>query len=229
MNPSSSSLPKILLIDHHPDTRRYLQARLSPQFQVMLSEQGWEGLQLARDQVPDLILLDASLPVFNGLGLCSLMKKEEKLQTIPILLFLTQHLNPTQAIQCGADDWVFKPLDFNDLVTRIQKNLTLASQKKQAVVIVSGSLTFIQLNREVIHAQKKVKLTPTEFKLLRHLVLKKDQIVTRDEILREVWNHHLGSAQGRTIDVHIRAIRRKISSLSQHIVSIYGVGYQFRE
>lgn len=222
--------PRILIIEDHADTRRFLETMLGKEFDILSSENAIIGIDYSRNRAPDLILLDLILPILSGYDACSLLKKDEKTKHIPIILLSAKNKPQeiTEGLSSGADDYIPKPFDFKELLARIKarlrKNTEITFQPLQI-----GDLRIDPSNREVQFASKSIQLTLTEFDLLRHLVLRAGNVVSRDEILKEVWKDQSSLSNNRTIDVHIRALRRKIPALTKHIISIYGVGYRYEK
>lgn len=221
---------RILVIEDNPETRRFLEAMLGKEFEVISAENAVIGIDYARNRSPDLILLDIMLPILSGYDACSLLKKDEKTKRIPII-FLSAKTNVadiTQGLSFGADDYIPKPFDYKELLARVQARLR-KSQESVAQPIQVGELRIDPSNREVTYSGKSSQLTLTEFDILRYLASKAGTVVSRDEILREVWREESKQTNDRTIDVHIRALRRKIPQLAKHITSIYGVGYRYEK
>jgi DNA-binding response OmpR family regulator len=219
---------KILIIEDNADTRRFLEAMLGKEFEIISADNGVIGIDYARNKSPDLILLDVMLPILSGYDACSLLKKDEKTRRIPIIFLSAKNTTTdiTQGLTTGADDYIPKPFDYKELLARIKARLR-KSTEEIAQPIVIGDLKIDQANREVIFEGKKAQLTLTEFDILRCLAVKAGVVVSRDDILKEVWKDDSLSTNDRTIDVHIRALRKKIPALSKHIMSIYGVGYKY--
>ena len=146
------------------------------------------------------------------------------------MLFRSKNRVPdiTQGLTHGADDYIPKPFDYKELVARIRARLR-KSADSAAQPITIGELKIDPANREVVFGGKKAQLTLTEFDILRCLAAKAGAVVSRDEILREVWRDQSNKTSDRTIDVHIRALRRKIPALTKHVISIYGVGYKYEK
>ncbi len=220
--------PKILIIEDNADTQRFLEAMLGKEFEIIAADNGVLGIDYARNKSPDLILLDIMLPVLNGYDACSLLKKDEKTKRIPIIFLSAKNsiADITKGLTAGADDYIPKPFDYKELLARIKTRLRKAHEEEAQPILV-GDLKIDQANREVTFGGKKTQLTLTEFDILRCLALKPGMIISRDEILKQVWRDDSQSTNDRTIDVHIRALRRKIPALSKHIMSIYGVGYKY--
>jgi len=229
---SSESMQKnkILIIEDNPDTRRFLEAMLTKEFEVIVAENAVIGIDYARNKQPDLILLDIMLPILSGYDACSLLKKDEKTKRIPVIFLSAKNSVPdiTHGLTSGADDYLPKPFDYKELLARVKVRLR-KSTEAAAQPIEIGDLKIDPSNREVTFAGKKAQLTLTEFDILRCLAAKAGAVVSREEILKDVWRDDSQKTNDRTIDVHIRALRRKIPLLTKHIISIYGVGYRYEK
>jgi DNA-binding response OmpR family regulator len=221
---------RILIVEDNADTRRFLEAMLSRDFEVISAENGVIGIDYARNRAPDLILLDIMLPILSGYDACSLLKKDERTKRIPII-FLSAKNNVTDitlGLTTGADDYIAKPFDYKELVARIQARLR-KSADAAPVALQIGELRIDATNRDVVFAGKRVQLTLTEFDILRCLAARAGNVVSREDILKDVWKDDSLKTNDRTIDVHIRALRRKIPAMTKHIISIYGVGYKYEK
>jgi DNA-binding response OmpR family regulator len=222
--------PRILIIEDHADTRRFLESMLKKEFEVITAENAVIGIDYARNQHPDLILLDVMLPILSGFDACSLLKGDEKTKRIPIIFLSAKGTvnDITQGLGQGADDYLPKPFDFKELLARIQVRLRKSSEN-QLVPLQIGDLKIDPAERRITISGKTMVLTNTEFDLLRMLAARAGQVISRGEILKEVWREDASNTNDRTIDVHIRALRKKIPYLTRHIISIYGVGYKYEK
>lgn len=202
---------------------------LGKSYDVMAAENGVIGIEYARHRSPDLILLDVMLPVLSGHDACSLLKQDERTQHIPIIFLSAKNSvqDITAGLAQGADDYVGKPFDFKELEARIRTRIERARSERQLGAVHIGDLFIDPALREVSYSGKTMSLTLTEFDILKCLARKAGQTVSREEILREVWRDDSPATNDRTIDVHIRSLRRKIPALTKHILSIYGVGYKY--
>lgn len=219
-----------MIIEDNADTRRFLEAMLSKEFEVITAENGVIGIDYARNKAPDLILLDIMLPILSGYDACSLLKKDEKTKRIPIIFLSAKNsvTDITQGLTTGADDYIPKPFDYKELLARIRARLRKTAESAAQPIQV-GDLKIDPANREVLFSGKRAQLTLTEFDILRCLAAKAGAVVSREDILKEVWRDDFDKTNDRTIDVHIRALRRKIPPLTKHIISIYGVGYKYEK
>lgn len=222
--------PRILIIEDNADTRRFLETMLIKQYEIITAENAVIGIDYARNRAPDLILLDIMLPILSGYDACSLLKKDERTRHIPVIFLSAKNSVPdiTHGLTTGADDYIPKPFDYKELVARIQTRLRKSSDSS-AQPIQIGELRIEPSSRDVSFGGKRATLTLTEFDILRCLAAKAGIVVSRDDILKEVWKDQSAKTNDRTIDVHIRALRRKIPALTKHIISIYGVGYKYEK
>ncbi len=217
---------KILVIEDNPDTRRFLQVMLGREFTVITAQNGLEGVALAKSEKPALVLMDVVMPALNGFDACQQLKSDPNTMNIPVI-FLSGKNTATEihyGLSQGADDYLPKPFDHQELLHRIKTKLDRKNAGQD--VIKCGKLEIRTVERSVLFNEKEVVLTLTEFDLLRLLVIRRGVIVSREDIMKEIWKSTADRSKERTIDVHIRSIRRKIPELEQNIQSIYGVGYQ---
>lgn len=221
---------RILIIEDNADTRRFLEAMMGKEFEILTAENAVIGIDYARNRSPDLIILDIMLPILSGYDACSLLKKDEKTRHIPIIFLSAKNSSTdvTQGLTTGADDYISKPFDYKELLARIHARLR-KSADTVAQLIQVGELKIDPASREVLFGTKRAQLTLTEFDILRCLALRAGTVVSREQILKDVWRDDSGDTNDRTIDVHIRALRRKIPPLTKHIISIYGVGYRYEK
>ncbi len=222
--------PRILIIEDHADTRRFLESMLKKDHEVITAENAVIGIDYARNQHPDVILLDVMLPILSGLDACSLLKGDEKTRNIPIIFLSAKGTvnDISHGLGLGADDYLPKPFDFKELTARIRARLRRSGENRMAPMQV-GDLNINPAERVVTLGGKAIALTNTEFDLLRVLATRAGQVVSRAEILKDVWRDEATQTNDRTIDVHIRALRKKVPYLTRHIISIYGVGYKFEK
>src|SRR6476469_7090590 len=155
--------PRILIIEDNADTRRFLEAMLAKDFEVICAENAVIGIEFARNKAPDLILLDIMLPILSGYDACSLLKKDEKTKRIPIIFLSAKNSvqDITHGLSTGADDYIPKPFDYKELLARIKTRLR-KSAEEVAQPIVIGDLRIDQANREVVFEGKRAQLTLTE-------------------------------------------------------------------
>lgn len=219
---------KLLIIEDNSETRKFLEAMLSRDFDVIVAENGVIGLDFARNQLPHLIILDIILPILNGYDICRLLKKDEKTKKIPIIFLSIKNttVEILEGMKSEVDDYIPKPFQFDELFLKI-KNKMKERLDEYLGIIKIGDLTIDRAERSITFCEKKIELTLTEFDILTYLALQCKNVVSREKILQEIWKNESQKINDRTIDVHIRSLRKKIPNLTKHIISIYGIGYKY--
>jgi two-component system alkaline phosphatase synthesis response regulator PhoP len=219
---------KILVIEDNPDTRRFLQVMLGREFDVFVAENGLDGIALARSGRPDLIVLDVIMPVLNGYDTCKRLKADPETQYIPVIFLSGKNTTAeiTYGLSMGAEDYLPKPFDHRELLTRIKSRLLRSGLPASPKVRV-GKLEIDPINRTANYDENPVPLTLTEYDILRLLASRNGVVVSRAEIMREIWKDSAPATTDRTIDVHIRSLRKKIPEMNVHIQSVYGIGYKY--
>lgn len=221
-------MESILLIEDNLDTRRFMEVMLAREFKVLVAENGIKGLEIARAEVPSLILMDVVMPVLNGYDTCKLLKEDERTRMIPVIFLSSRNTTTdiTYGLSVGADDYIPKPFDYKEVLSRLKSCIERRKTTNRSM-IQAGPFVLDTSTREVVFEGKRIALTLTEYDILRYLALKKGVVVSRAEIMKELWKEDASQTSDRTIDVHIRSLRKKLPSLTKHIHSIYGVGYRF--
>lgn len=222
---------KILVIEDNEDTRRFLTHLLSKHYEVVTAENAVIGIDYARNQSPNLILLDVMLPHLSGFDACQMLKKDERTGHIPIIFLSAKSKvsDITNGLEIGADDYIPKPFDFQELLARIETRLRAAeaSMKNGNGAISLGELKIEPTKRSVSYKNKEIVLTLTEFDILRCLASKPGEVVPRKEIIDTLLSRSKKEINDRTIDVHVRSIRKKIPDMTKHLISVYGAGYRY--
>jgi DNA-binding response OmpR family regulator len=192
-----------------------------------------EGVLLATEAEdgPDLLILDAALPGMGGIALCGQMRGHALRSKLPVMM-VTRHGDNAQhieALDCGADDCVGKPLQRNMLVAHIKAVLRRVSKIKSATHLRIGSIDMDLARWTVTVDGMTVDLTHKEFRLLEVLMEAKGHAVTRDTLLAKIWaQDSLLGLESRTVDVHIGRLRRKLgAATARHIVTVRNVGFRF--
>lgn len=206
-----SNLKKILLIDDDPDLREALadQLVLTEEFDVFEGENGGEGVNRAKEQLHDLVILDVGLPDMDGREVCRLLRKGGV--RCPIIM-LTGHDSDSDTIlglDAGANDYITKPFKFPVLLARIRAQLRQHEQSEDAVFSI-GPYTFRPSVKMLTDEEgKKIRLTEKETNILKFLYRANDQVVARDILLHEVWGYNAGVTT-HTLETHIYRLRQKI-------------------
>ena len=221
---------KILVVQEDEETRNFLEKILKDKYEVYTAENAVVGIAYAKNRLPDLILLDIPLPHLDGFEACKLIREDEQVSTIPIIILssLSSIENIKIAFETGADDYVIKPFDVQELLARIQTRLRIVNDKKHASgEIFAGDLYIDSSSRKVTFSNKPVDLTLTELDIIRLLATNPGEMITRKQILEILHSSGKKKNNYRTIDVHIRSIRKKIPGIAKHLTAIYGRGYQY--
>jgi DNA-binding response OmpR family regulator len=199
-------------------------------YQVISAQDGNDGLNKALTEKPDLILLDVMLPVMSGLDVCRELRGKGIEIPIIMLTARSQEIDKVVGLEIGADDYVTKPFSIRELQARIRANLRRVS--KQVAEFEQFTFGSIELDFKKYRAAKQGKeleLSAREFEILRYLIKHQGEIVTRDQLLDEVWGYN-NNPISRTIDNHIVKLRQKIEenpAEPQHIITVHRVGYRF--
>ena len=224
-------MSKILIIDDAKDLVESIEYNLKKEgFEVIKAYDGKSGLKAAIDKTPDLILLDLMLPEISGMELCRMLKVEDKTANIPIIMLTakTSQVDKNVGLEIGADDYMTKPFDMRELIARIRAILrrSMESSNLAKQVITFSDLEIDQDKHEARVLGKIVELTAKEFALLCHLIERKDRVCTRESLLDMVWGADV-AIESRTIDAHIKKLRKKLKTAGEHILTLRGVGYKF--
>lgn len=224
-------MPKILVIEDEPSMVLGLRDSLEYEgYEVSLASDGREGLDKASREKPDLILLDVMLPVISGIDVCRALRSQGI--EIPILMLTarSQEIDKVVGLEIGADDYVTKPFSIKELLARVRAHLRRAA--KQVAEIETFEFSDVKLDFKKYCASKQsqeLELSAREFDILKFLIKNRDKIVTRNQLLDEVWGY-TSNPITRTIDNHIAKLRRKIEdnpSDPRHIITVHRVGYRF--
>ena len=222
----------ILIIEDEKDIAELLRVSLSKEgYRVSTAVSGENGIELARSQNPDLILLDLMLPGADGLEVCRILKSEEKTVNIPIIMLTakSEDIDIVTGLVVGADDYVTKPFSPKVLVARVRNVLRrLRSQTIEGSKIEVSGISIDTGRHEVIAGKKKVELTPTEFGILVCLARRPGWVFSRMQIVDEVHGDET-IITDRAIDVQIAGLRKKLGKQGELIDTVRGVGYRFKD
>lgn len=226
-------MEKILIVEDELTLVENLANRLHEEgYSVITSPNGEDGLEKARAQVPDLIVLDIMLPGLDGLSLCRILRRDPTTELIPIIMLTARGMEVDKIVglESGADDYLVKPVALGEFLARVRA--VMRRTRKQPVAgdeLESNDLQINLIGRRVHKDGKEIRLTNKEFDLLAELMRNRGVVLSRDLILTKVWGYD-SFVDKRTVDVHIRWLREKIeedASDPRRIVTIRGVGYRF--
>ncbi|SEF68964.1 two-component system, OmpR family, alkaline phosphatase synthesis response regulator PhoP [Caloramator fervidus] len=225
---------KILIIDDELHIIELLKYNLEANgYKAFYALNGKEGLRLASEKKPDLILLDVMLPEMDGFDVCKEIKKNEDTSNIPIIMLTakSEEFDKILGLELGADDYITKPFSIRELLARVKAVLRRNNKQAKSNVVYIHDLKLDFDKREVLKNGIKVDLTLKEFELLKLLVLNKGKVLTRDFLLDKVWGYEY-YGETRTVDVHVRHLRQKIEDDDKnpkYIETVRGIGYKFKE
>jgi DNA-binding response OmpR family regulator len=230
---------KVLVVEDEPTLLETLEYNLARQgYEVHTATDGLKALEVARQEQPDVIVLDIMLPGLDGLEVCRILRQE---MSVPILMLTAraEELDRVLGLEMGADDYLTKPFSMRELLARvkallrrvrlIREELAAEDGAVSAEKLAFGDLTIDLARREVLLQGEALKLKPQEYELLVFLARNRGMVLSRDLILERVWGWDYGGGS-RTVDVHVRWLREKIEPDPAHparIVTVRGVGYRF--
>ncbi|HMD54727.1 MAG TPA: response regulator transcription factor [Phycisphaerae bacterium] len=224
---------KVLVVDDERDLVDLISLNLQRQgYEVITAHDGKVGLELARKQLPDLIILDLMMPGLSGQEVVTRIKGDPQTATLPILM-LTARGEETDIIvglSLGADDYVTKPFSVKVLMARVAAVLRrkAGNESPQQQLFNAGPLAIDQSRHEITLQGKSVNVTPTEFKLLTALAAARGRVLSRDQLTDRVMGADV-YVTDRAIDVHVTAVRKKLGDFAWMVHTVRGVGYRLIE
>ena len=223
---------KILVVDDERDLVELISVNLQRNgYEVITAHDGNTGLEMARKQRPDLIVLDVMMPGLSGRDVTMALKSDPDTATMPILMLTakTEETDIIVGLSMGADDYVTKPFSMKVLVARVGAVLRRKAAADPALSILSaGPVVIDQSKHEVTVQGRPINLTPTEFKLLTAIFSARGRVLTRDQLMDRAMGTDV-FVTDRAIDVHITAVRKKLLEYSWMIHTVRGVGYRLLE
>ena len=220
---------KILIIEDETDVADLLTLNLRKAgYRVSTAADGAGGLQKARDDRPDFIILDLMLPKMSGLEVCRVLKGDTVTAHTPILMLTAkaEEIDRIVGLEFGADDYVTKPFSPREIVLRIRAILRRGETADES--LKAGPISIDPSRHQVRVNGKPVRLTSLEFKLLRTLMQRRGRVQDRDRLLNEVWGYE-SVIDTRTVDTHVRRLREKLGKAGDAIETVRGFGYRLRE
>lgn len=222
----------ILVVDDEPDIRSTVSFNLEKEgFRTLVADGGRQALSLASsDPRPDLIVLDLMLPDMSGTEVCRQLRQSSETKRIPILMLTAKAdaIDRVVGFEVGADDYVTKPFSPRELVLRIKAILRRAQPgEEESNHLRFGMLQVDVSGHRVWVRDEEVTLTALEFRLLTTLIKRRGRVQTREELLSHVWEMN-GDVTTRTVDTHVRRLRKKLGPASEYVETLRGVGYRFK-
>jgi DNA-binding response OmpR family regulator len=220
---------KILIIEDESDVADLLELNLRKAgFKTSTAVDGANGLQKARDERPDFIILDLMLPKMPGLEVCKILRSDTATSGIPILMLTAkaEEIDRIVGLEFGADDYVTKPFSPREVMLRIRAILRRGEKPEET--LRAGAISIDTARHQVRVSGKRVHLTSLEFKLLKTLIQRQGRVQDRDQLLNDVWGYE-AVIDTRTVDTHVRRLREKLGKAGDVIETIRGFGYRLRE
>jgi len=226
------SSKRILVVEDEKDVVDLLSLNLRKAggFVVASASDGAAGLAKARNEKPDLIILDLMLPKMSGLEVCKILKTDPGTRQIPVLMLTAkaEEIDRIVGLELGADDYVVKPFSPREIVLRIKAILRRGSAEETDEQLSAGAIRIDPARHQVSVNGKVVNLTSLEFKLLRTLMQRRGRVQERDRLLNEVWGYE-SVIDTRTVDTHVRRLREKLGKAGDIVETVRGFGYRLRE
>jgi two-component system alkaline phosphatase synthesis response regulator PhoP len=222
----------VLIVEDEPGILMSLQDEFASEgYAVHTAERGDVALELARKHHPDLIILDIMLPGIDGYEVCKRLRADGDSTPIIMLTVKDKEIDKILGLELGADDYVTKPFSLRELTARAKAVLRRSEEREKELTQYGfADLRLDFKTYEATRKGRKIDLTPLEFHMLKLLIQRKGQVLTRDDFLDRIWGEDNVMVSFRTVDSHIANIRRKIEddpSRPKHILSVRSVGYKF--
>ena len=228
------SSQRVLIVEDEKAVARSLEFGLQKEgFSTSIAFTGEQAIEMTTTFEPHIILLDLRLPDISGLDVCKTLRNEGKKQPILILTARDDEMDKVLGLELGSDDYVVKPYHLRELIARVRSLLRRAygelSKVSTGEKIEFGDITINLETLEVFKKNQTINLTPTEFRLLRYLAQNPNRPISRETLIEMVWGYNEPVGSGRTVDVHIRHLRKKIEndpSSPEYIQTVRGMGYK---
>jgi len=221
-------MSRVLIIEDDPGSADVIRRALIYQdYEVHLAHTGAQGLAAARDRLPDVVILDLILPDMDGVEVCKRLRAADE---VPIIILTARDAtsDKVEALEAGADDYITKPFEFDELFARIKAALRRrdAGKAGDAEVLTIADLTVTPLRREVVRGTRSINLTAREFELLEFLARHAGEVVSKETLFDRVWGYKF-DAESDAIKVYVSYLRKKLNANGERdlIHAVRGVGY----
>lgn len=222
---------KILIVEDDRDIVEMVEYNLQEEGYVTISAlNGEDGVNLAGSEQPDLIILDIMLPVIDGFEVCRTLKSDDKTSYIPIIILSakSQETDKVVGLELGADDYVTKPFSPRELIARIRAIMRRGAEQQLSDTVKKGDMIIDSAKYKVMVGSEEIALTTTEFKLLEYMARRPGVVLSRYQILDAVSGDDAVVCD-RTVDAHVKSLRRKLGAAKDYIETVRGAGYRFKE
>ncbi|MDY7094039.1 MAG: response regulator transcription factor [Acidobacteriota bacterium] len=226
------SSTRIFIVEDEPDIAEVLEYNLGREgFEVQSFERGDTALTATRRDTPDLVLLDLMLPGLDGLEFARMLKREPATSRIPVIMLTAkgEEVDRIVGLELGADDYITKPFSPREVVLRVKAVLRRHSNggEETAELLEAGPVRLDVPGHQLQIGDEEIALTATEFRLLKLLMERSGRVQSRSRLLSDVWGY-AEDVDSRTVDTHIRRLRRKLGDEATRIETVVGVGYRFK-
>ena len=222
---------RILIVEDEPAIAEVLEYNLAKEgYTVSIEYRGDTALEIIRQNPPDLVILDLMLPGLDGLELTRILKRDARTNQIPLLMLTAkgEEVDRIVGLELGADDYITKPFSPREVVLRVKAVLRRGrGSEEQKDYLEIGSIRLDVAGHRLFLDDAEIPLTATEFRLLKILLERCNRVQTRESLLTEVWRYS-EDVDSRTVDTHIRRLRRKLGPEADRIETVVGVGYRLR-
>ena len=203
----------VLIVEDEKSISTLLKYNLEKEgYTIIISQNGEDGIEQVKKNLPDLVILDWMLPDLSGIAVCDLIKREPRLKSIPVIMLTakSEETDKIRGFETGADDYVTKPFSTKELVLRVQALLKRVKPSLTEDIVVFKDLKIDRLSRRVYRGDNQIKLGPTEYNLLNFFIKNPSRVYSREQLLNQVWGNAI-YVETRTVDVHIRRLRKAIN------------------
>lgn len=222
----------ILIVEDEKDIVKMLEYNLGKEgFKTLSVHDGEDALDSVGANCPSLIILDLMLPGMDGLEVCKTLKADGKTSSIPVIMLTakSQESDKIVGLELGADDYMTKPFSPRELIARIKAVLRRTKEKETLPEVLKIGDLMVDFSKiKVAVKEKNIELTSKEFELLKTLIKAKGRVLSRDYLLDNIWGFdNAVEIETRTVDVHIRTLRKKLKSEAKRILTVKNYGYRF--
>ncbi len=223
-------IKKILVVEDEKAIIKLLKYNLEKEkFLLTIAQDGEEGLACFKKTKPDLVILDLMLPKLDGIEVCKQIRRDSR---VPIIMLTAkkEETDRVLGLELGADDYMTKPFSVRELIARIKSLSRRMEPAKEAADAIQIGRLSIDLSKYEVHLSGKlVELSSKEFAFLKILLEAKGKVLTRDQLLEQVWGYEKGlEIDTRTVDQHVARLRAKLGSESERLATVKSIGYKFK-
>ncbi|MHC8508466.1 MAG: phosphate regulon transcriptional regulator PhoB [Rhodospirillales bacterium] len=225
----TAAKPLVLIVEDDPSLVELLTYNLEREgFDTFTAADGEEACAAAEHHTPDLVLLDWMIPHISGIDVCRRIRRSEKTRALPVIMLTArgEEADRVRGLESGADDYVTKPFSPKELIARVRAVLRRAAPETAAETLVCGGVEMDLAARRTARAGRAVRLGPVEFRLLRVLMEHPGRVFSREQLLDKVWGRDI-DVESRTVDVHIRRLRKALNAPGEDDVirTVRSAGY----